>query len=393
MKMAGKMAGNSARMMAGSPTLNAGLYRRIRFLVGDPVAWVEITDSTGLAESTLILRDIEMQRAKLSANVGRVACPADFTPIGGLSGDRETATAQSAAEFVRRAGCVEIAVDRSLPMIYAEMLIRAGIVVRCDTEWGLIERRQKDASEIEAIRFAQQQTEEVMRSACQTIARAQTGIDNVLLVDGTPLTSERMQSMIDIWLLERGFSNPMSIVAGGPIGADCHDHGHGVLKSMEPIIVDIFPRDKKSLYNGDCTRTVVHGKISGKLVSMHAAVARAKADATAAVRAGVTGQFVHEATCRSMELSGYQMGFAPEGASNDFTSMTHGTGHGLGLEVHEPPLLAVGGPELLVGDVVTIEPGLYSKAVGGIRIEDIVVVTRDGCINLNSLHEGLDWTN
>ncbi len=386
-----------ARMMAGIPTLNAGLYRKIRFLVGDPVAWIEFYSEEGSAgvpvtESTLILRDIEMQRARASANATHIACPADFTPTGGLSGDRETATAQSAAEFVVRSGCRQLTVDRSLPMIYAEMLNRAGIAVHCDTEWGLIERRQKDASEIEAIRFAQQQTEEVMRLACQTIARAGVGEDNVLMLEGRVLTSERMQSMIDVWLLERGFSNPMSSVACGPVGADCHDHGHGPIRTMEPVIVDIFPRDKKSLYNGDCTRTVVHGKISPTIASMHAAVAKAKAAATAAVRAGVTGQSVHEATSRSIEASGYKMGFPPEGAQDEFTSMTHGTGHGLGLEVHEPPLLALGGPELLVGDVVTIEPGLYCKSVGGVRLEDMVVVTSDGCINLNSLPEGLDWS-
>lgn len=381
------------RMMAGIPTLNAGLYRRIRFLVGDPVALIEVADGSASVESTLILRDIEMQRARVSASANNIACPADFTPSGGLSGDREMATAQSAAEFVRRTGCKEVVVDRSLPMIYAEMLNQAGLIVRCDTEWGLLERRQKDATEIAAIRFAQQQTEEVMKTACETIARAQASNDGILMTDGRSLTSERMQSMIDVWLLERGFSNPMSIVAGGPVGADCHDHGRGHLKSTEPIIVDIFPRDKKSLYNGDCTRTVVHGKISDKIASMHAAVVKAKVAATLAVRAGVTGQFVHEATSRSIESSGYQMGFAPPGASDDFTSMTHGTGHGLGLEVHEPPLLAAGGPELLVGDVVTIEPGLYCKSIGGVRLEDMVVVTRDGCINLNSLPEGLNWAD
>ncbi|MCY2983221.1 MAG: M24 family metallopeptidase [Planctomycetota bacterium] len=386
-----------ARMMAGIPTLNAGLYRKIRFLVGDPVAWVEFYAEEGgvgvpATESTLILRDIEMQRARASANATHIACPADFTPTGGLSGDRETATAQSAAEFVIRNGFSKVTVDRSLPMIYAEMLNRAGIAVHCDTEWGLIERRQKDASEIAAIRFAQQQTEEVMRLACQTIARAGVDQENVLMHEGRVLTSERMQSMIDVWLLERGFSNPMSIVASGPVGADCHDHGHGPIRTMEPVIVDIFPRDKKSLYNGDCTRTVVHGKISPTIASMHAAVTKAKAAAMASVRAGVTGQSVHEATSRSIEASGYQMGFPPEGAHDDFASMTHGTGHGLGLEVHEPPLLALGGPELLEGDVVTIEPGLYCKSVGGVRLEDMVVVTSDGCINLNSLPEGLDWS-
>ena len=134
----------TARMMAGVPALNAGLYRLIKFLVGDPVAWIEILSDSNKSSSTLILRDIEMQRAKESANADQISCPADFTPEGGLSGDRETATAQSAAEFIRRAGCKEVVVDRSLPMIYAEMLKRAGLSVRCDTEWGLIERRQKD---------------------------------------------------------------------------------------------------------------------------------------------------------------------------------------------------------------------------------------------------------
>jgi Xaa-Pro aminopeptidase len=85
------------------------------------------------------------------------------------------------------------------------------------------------------------------------------------------------------------------------------------------------------------------------------------------------------------------MGLPPEGASQDFTSMTHGTGHGLGLEVHEPPLLDKGGPALLEGDVLTIEPGLYCAAIGGVRVEDMVAVTRDGCRNFNKLHEGLNW--
>jgi Xaa-Pro aminopeptidase len=380
----------TARLMAGVPTLNAGLYRRIRFLVGDPVAIIEVTES-GKTESTLILRDIEMDRAKASAKADRVACPAEYTPSEGLSGDRETATAQSVAEFLRRSGLQEVTADRSLPMIYAEMIQRAGIRVLCDTEWGLIERRQKDASEIESIRFAQSQTEVVMKRALQTIARAACGPDGILLHEGKALTSERMQSMIDVWFLELGFSNPCSIVACGPIGADCHDHGHGPLRTNEPIIVDIFPRDKKSLYNGDCTRTVVHGVVSPDVAAMHQAVVAAKAAATAAVRAGATGQSVHDATSRSIESSGFHMGFPPKDAPPEYASMTHGTGHGLGLEVHEPPLLATGGPELLVGDVVTIEPGLYCKAYGGVRVEDIVVVTNDGCINLNSLPEGLDW--
>jgi Xaa-Pro aminopeptidase len=382
---------SDARMMAGIPTLNAGLYRSIRFLVGDPVAYLEIPSADGTMTSELILRDIEMERAKRNARADRVACPADYTPKEGLSGDRETATAQAAAECLRRSGRTRVIVDRSLPMIYAEMLQRAGIEPVCDLQWGVMERRQKDDQEIACIRHAQKMTEEVMQLACRTIARASVNAQGILLHEGTPLTSERVRTMIDIWLLERDCSNPGAIVAGGPIGADCHDHGHGVLRTGEPIIVDIFPRDKQTLYNGDCTRTVVHGEISPEIARMHAAVVAAKKAATDAVRAGVTGEQVHAATIAAIEGAGYQMGLPPEDAPDAFTSMTHGTGHGLGLEVHEPPLLAAGGPELIAGDVVTIEPGLYCKALGGIRVEDMVVVRETGCENLNALHEGLDW--
>jgi Xaa-Pro aminopeptidase len=277
-------------------------------------------------------------------------------------------------------------------MIYTSMLQKAGIAVECDLQWGVMERRMKNEAELKMIREAQNITEEVMELACSTLARCSVDAKGILQHDGAPMTSERMRVLIDVWLLERGCVSPDAIVAGGPVGADCHDHGHGPLYTGQPIIVDIFPRVKATLYNGDCTRTVVNGQIHPDVARMHAAVVAAKAAAIRAVRAGVTGQEVHEATIRSIEGSGYQMGLPGPDAPETFISMTHGTGHGLGLEVHEPPLLAVGGPELVEGDVVTIEPGLYGKRYGGVRVEDMVVVLKDGCENFNRLHEGLDWS-
>lgn len=384
----------AARMMAGVPTLNAGLYHRIRFLVGDPVVLIELsTSESNKAESILILRDIEMDRAKKNARVDIVHCPVDFTPSSGLSGDRETATAQAAAEFLLRKGVKTVTVDRSLPSIYIEMLRRTGIAFECDMDWGVMERRQKDPGELRLIGEAQATTEEVMKLTCTTIANCSVGDDGQLMFEGVVLTSEKVQTMVDRWFLDRGYSTPGSIIACGPIGADCHDAGSGPLRTKQPIIVDLFPRNKKSLYNGDCTRTVVHGEISDTLHKMHSAVVKAKAAATAAVRANVTGHSVHQATVASIKASGFAFGLPPSDAKDDYTAMTHGTGHGLGLEVHEPPLLADGGIMLLEGDVVTIEPGLYSKAVGGIRVEDMVAVTKSGCTNFNKLPEGLDWKN
>ena len=150
--------------------------------------------------------------------------------------------------------------------------------------------------------------------------------------------------------------------------------------------------NKTSLYNGDCTRTVINGKIEPVYQEMLEAIKAAKAAATATIRAGVTGEEVHKATIKALEERGF--GYAAPGSpeAENAPRLTHGTGHGLGLSIHEPPLLDFKGPELVVGDVVSVEPGLYDKRLGGIRVEDIVAVTETGCVNLGSpLPEKLDW--
>jgi Xaa-Pro aminopeptidase len=323
--------------------------------------------------------------------VDHVACPADFAPAEGLSGDRETATAQAAAECLARAGVRHVVGDRSLPFIFAELVRQSGISMTCDTERGVLDRRAKDDQELSWIRQAQETTESAMRMACELVAHASVGQAGMLLLDGQPLTSERVRAAIDHWLLDRGYSNPPSIVAGGPAGADCHDHGSGQLYTGQPIIIDIFPRDQHTRYNGDCTRTVVHGQIPERLAAMHAAVVAAKEAAQQATRAGMTGEAVHEATCQAILAHGFSVGLPDTHAPLSYCGMTHGTGHGIGLEVHEPPLLDKKGPVLVVGDVLTIEPGLYCREIGGVRVEDMVVVTQDGCENLNRLPTGLNW--
>ena len=379
---------STATVMAGIPATNLSLYRAIRFKVGDPTALLTLPKSDGGTERLLIIRDIEMGRAKQHARVDRVHCPADFEPAGGLSGDRETATAQSVAECLRARGVTRVRADRSLPLIYAHFIEKSGLTLECDTEMGVLERRSKDSEELAWLREAQRTTEGAMQRACETVARATAAADGTLFHEGAPLTAERLRTIIDVHLLGQGYENPESIVACGAQGADCHDHGHGVLRTGEPVIVDIFPRNRKTLYNGDMTRTVVHGAVSPELARMHAAVAEAKRDAIRAVRAGVTGQSVHEATLAALARHGFAAG---QPAEPRVAVISHGTGHGIGLEVHEPPLLAMKGPELVVGDVLTVEPGLYALGIGGIRIEDMVAVTATGCENFNTLQESLVW--
>ena len=377
------------RLRAGIPSTNNLLYHRIRFLVGDPVAIIDFPQS-----STLIIRDIEMQRARRHARADTIACPADFAPNGNpnaLSGDREIATAQATAQCLQRAGVSAVTVDRSFPMIFTHELQALGITVTCDPALGILERRAKDATEIEHLRAAQHMTERAVELACTTIARAKPGKDGVLQHEGAPLTAERIRAITDIFLLEHEFTNAHMIVASGPQGGDCHDRGTGPIRTGEPVIVDVFPRSNKTLYVGDCTRCVVHGDIPDAVKKMHAVVCEAKSAAIAATRAGVTGEQVHAATTKVITKHGYPMGLPPKDAPASFTSMQHGTGHGVGLDVHEPPLLDRAGPRLIVGDCITIEPGLYRRDLGGIRIEDMVIVTKTGCDNLNTLQEGLVW--
>ncbi len=378
-----------ARIMAGVPKMNATLYHCIRFAVVDPVVFLEFP-VRGRQRSVLIVRDIELPRARKLKRVDRAVSPQEFAPEGGLSGDRETASAQAAAECLRRAGVARAVADRSLPLLYAEVLRAAGIAVECDPDWGLSDRRVKDEEELQWLRQAQQATEQAVELACTMVARATAGRGGVLMLDGAPLTAERVRAAADHLLLDRGYENPPAIIAPGRQGADCHALGAGPIRTGEPVIVDIFPRNRETLYYGDCTRTVVHGDPPDELRRMHATVCRAKRAAVAAVRAGVSGEAVHRAALKKIHAAGYESGMKPD-APDDRIAMVHGTGHGVGLDVHEPPLLTLGGPPLLAGDVVTIEPGLYCGKIGGVRVEDMVLVTSDGCENFNRLPEGLDW--
>lgn len=382
---------SSAILRAGIPQHSFALFHEIQFLLGDPVALLDLTADDGERRRILIVRDIEVERTRASVTADLVACPADFTPDSGLSSDREVATAQGAAECLRRHGIAEVTADRTLPLAFQHILQEAGIAVHCDLALGVMERRKKTEQEIEHLRRAQGITEQAIRLACEMIASATPASDGSLQADGVPLTSERVRSAVNVFLMEQGFAGPTYIIAGGPQGADCHHCGDGSLFTGQPVIVDIFPTDMSSRYCGDCTRTVVHGDIPSEVALMHEAVRAAKASGCAAIRPGVTGKEVHDATVAVLKDHGYHWGFPPEDADPSYTTMPHGTGHGIGLEVHEPPLLDPKGVALVKGDALTVEPALYRRDLGGVRVEDMVVVTDDGHLNLNRLPEGLDW--
>ncbi|SMP63221.1 Xaa-Pro aminopeptidase [Neorhodopirellula lusitana] len=386
----------TATVFAGLADRNANLFRRIGLPLGDPTAWIELPSG----ETIRIVRDLEMGRvieaadkaaAELPASTPphRVACPADFQPPSGLSGDRETAVAQSVAACLIEHKVKRVRADRSLPLIYAWHLAEAGIPIDYDDELGVRDRRVKTQAELEAMAHAQHVTEQVMFEVCHRIATASVDDDGHLFQDDELMTSERVVNYAMRGFMERGFTmSHGAIVAAAPYSADCHHSGTGPLSTGVPIIVDLYPRDELTRYNGDCTRTVVHGTPSEEVVRMHAAVVAAKAAAEAQLFPGRTAESVHLASDGELMKAGYPYS---RGEFTDEPSIQHGTGHGIGLEVHEPILLDHGGEAMLEGEVFTVEPGLYGRRLGGVRIEDMLLVTKDGPKNFNQLQYGLNW--
>ncbi|TVR49444.1 MAG: aminopeptidase P family protein [Puniceicoccaceae bacterium] len=210
--------------------------------------------------------------------------------------------------------------------------------------------------------------------AAEDLLRRATIKGRRLRVDGRPLTSERVRKVIQAACLEAGGIALDTIVAGGDQACDPHCTGSGPLRPGELIIIDIFPKSLSTGFHGDMTRTYVKGRPSEAQKALVAAVAEAQKLALSRIRAGVDGARVHQAVCAFFEQHGYATRHGDKGSEGFF----HGTGHGLGLDVHEPPRVSRMRSLLPAGTVVTVEPGLYYPGLGGCRIEDVVQVTKQG---------------
>jgi Xaa-Pro aminopeptidase len=360
---------------------NANLYYATRFLAGDPFIYAEIR-----GRRILLMSDLEVDRARAEAGVHTVLRVSDIERrIRERYGNKKVTTLDVVDRFLRDRGVRSLVVPDSFGIAHADGLRKRGYRLRFRREPFFPARLVKTPAEIAAIVRAQRATEEVVGAAIETLRRAR--VRGGVLVDREgAITSERLKRFIALALLERGCQSTHAIVACGRHGVDPHDEGSGPLRAGLPIILDIFPRSLKSRYWADMTRTVVKGRASEGLRRMYRAVADAQAAALRAIRAGVTGRAVHQAVLNVYTDYGYDTGKIGGRMQGFF----HGTGHGVGLDIHEPPRLNKFGGPLKAGMVVTVEPGLYYLKWGGVRLEDLVVVTPTGCRNLTRFPKELE---
>ena len=369
-----------ARLIIAASESDANLYYATHFLAPDAFVLVWARD-----EKILLMSDLEVDRARAQARVDTVLPLRMYEERAKAAGVERPTVVDAVCAFFAERGFRRVVVPGSFPIEHGDALRARGIEVQVRPEPFLEERLVKAPAEVECIVKAMRRTEAALDAAIDAIREADV-VDGVLRRQGKALTSEAVKRLISARLLDDGLLAQRTIVACGDAACDPHNEGSGPLRAGEAIIIDIFPRDEDSRYFADITRTVVKGRASEGVRRMYRAVADGQECAFRLIRDGADGDAVHREVQATLEQHGFQTGEV----NGRLQGFFHGTGHGLGLEIHELPRVSRVPTTLRTGNVVTVEPGLYYPGVGGMRLEDVVVVTERGCTNLTAYPKTLE---
>ena len=346
--------------------------------IGDPFLYAETNGSRHV-----VIGSLEIPRVR---ELGRfeIHPPEEFGVDELIAAGRKSDEVLD--ELVLRAcrtlGITDAVVPFWFPLRVADHLRANGVDLTADRHFFDGRRRAKTDAELEGIRRAQRAAEAGM-SAARELLRAADVDGGRAVVAGEPLTSERVKIAIEQAFMEHGCTAEEFIVSHGAQSAVGHDMGSGEIGVGEPIVIDLWPRDRESGCYADMTRSFVLGEPPPELVEWQRLVREALDVSIAAIRPGVVGREIFDLACEIFERNGYPTQRTKQPGEVLEDGFFHGLGHGVGLEVHEQPGLGrMGDKELIPGDVVTVEPGLYRQGFGGCRLEDLVLVTDDGVENL-----------
>ena len=368
-----------ARLIVAPSDTDADMLYATRIFIGDPFIFLQQN-----GKRTLVLSDLEIDRAKKNAKADEFVMFSQLEREVQGKSKKAPAYEKVLAHFLTKRGVKRAKVPANFPLGFANEIKRKGIAL--ETSNGLFwpAREKKTAEEIRLLQRALRITETGMKRAMEILKASKPGAGKKLKWSGKTLTSEILRAEIDSAILRAGGVPTNTIVAGGDQACDPHERGFGPLHANSLIIFDIFPRDARTGYWGDMTRTVVRGRASEQQRKLWEAVKAGQALALKRVKAGVDGMSIHQAITELFN----RRGFPTEVRNGRRVGFFHGTGHGLGLEIHEYPRLQK--VMLKAGQCLTVEPGLYYPGIGGARIEDVVIVEKDGCRILSKFPKQLE---
>jgi Xaa-Pro aminopeptidase len=367
------------RLIVAASESDPDMLYATRFFAPDAFIFLEER-----GKRTLVLSDLEIDRARKQAQAD------EFVPYSAL--EREVQGRQKKApayekvlsHFLRKRGVRAALVPANFPLGFAQELEASKIRLRTTNGLFWPEREAKTEAELKLMRRALQITEAGMARGMEVLSASNSGAGKKLMWSGKTLTSEILRAEIDSAVLRAGGLPANTIVAGGDQACDPHERGFGPLKAGSLIILDIFPRDAKSGYFGDMTRTVVRGRASAEQRRLWETVREGQEMALKKMKPGVDGLNLHNEVKQLFADRGYPT----EVRAGRQVGFFHGTGHGLGLEIHEFPRFQK--TVFKPGQTLTVEPGLYYPALGGVRIEDVVVVTKSGTRLLSRFEKRLE---
>jgi Xaa-Pro aminopeptidase len=352
------------------------MYHATGFRAPDPFACVEAK-----GKISILLSDLEIDRGRREAHVDEVVSWSDLErEMAENEGKKPTATAVIAAfvrSRIRARGETRCTAPSDFPLGLARKLAEYGVTVMPAEGIFRPERQIKTREEIELMTAATRITETGMARGFEILKTATIGRGSILRWGGSVLTSERLRTEIESAILRAGgIPAGNSIVACGAQACDPHERGHGPLRAHELIILDLFPRARSGYY-GDLTRTVVKGRASEAQSRLWEVCLLGQKLALGWLRAGAEGGVIHREVTEFFRDNGYPTERVKDAEGVErWSGFFHGTGHGLGLDLHEEPRFGAG--KLRAGQVFTIEPGLYIPGLGGVRHEDVALITAKG---------------
>jgi Xaa-Pro aminopeptidase len=343
------------------------------FFVPDPFIFFQHRGKTHV-----VMSDLEIDRAKKQAEVDRVLSLSLYQRKCGDRGNPRPTMSDILELLFRERRIRSLIVPANFSALLTDQLRSRGFRVVIKTDPFFPERETKSGKEVKNISDSLRVAVLGLEAGIRALKRTKIGRDRYLYLNGAKLTSETLKSIVNTTIMAQGWVPSHTIISSGNQCCDPHHEGSGPIKADTSIIFDIFPRSQKTGYFGDLSRTVVRGRASDKLRELYATVQAGQRLGYTMIRAGASGKHVHQNILDLFEQKGFHTGKI----NGRMQGFFHGTGHGLGLEIHEPPRIAPVEATLRSGHVVTVEPGLYYIGLGGVRLEDVVLVTATGNRNL-----------